>query len=701
MKESIREEYLDYIDNIKGLSDEKYDELVDLFDNELSEKDSIKLKIFIDGYKEQEVYNYRLLNETLKDIVNDNIIAKEEEKEPEIIEFETEEEPEEEYEEESEEDYEEENEVEEPKKAKKIGPFKRFYYNHIKKYDYVDGELEPIEIEEPKKVSDQTRKGISTESAVIFKELLNKLGIGFDEVKLENGNVTFMLNEDDLDLESSLLMKKYNMLVEEIDSLKEKYPDLKELITNDVETRLFAEEIHIHIPVAVDSEWFEKRLYSQYIHALVNYFYQVLHEKNLHDYYAKKNIEIKEENKTEEKEPEIIELEAEEEPEEEYEEENEVEETKKPKKIGPFKRFYYNHIKKYDYVDGELEPIEIEEAEEKKGFFKKIKDKIKSIFKKDENKKINYIKDFVNDNYLENDEIMSFMDLLEEREDKEKIVNKLYRYVKYSTDALDEDKFIDKLYNLFELAREDEYEEPIKKVEEPEIIEEKAIEEPKIVEEKAIEEPIKKVEEPKKVKKSTRDITKLSDNYKERMKELRNEYTEYEIMFIEDAHSECLELGDQEFDQMLNERCIDKRRIYKYLLEVEKIKLLNVYDNLDEYEKMFIDDAHSECLELGDQEFDQMLNERRINKEVIIKFYEILNKSKENQDKIIANCKKEFLKLNDVNLEDKKVKELKEIAKDNDMKTTSKMKKAELINMLNELKKLKEEDLNKRLGLTK
>ena len=565
MKESIREEYLDYIDKIEGLSDEKYIELVDLFDNKLSEKDSIKLKIFIDSYKEQEVYNYRLLNETLKDIANDNIIAKNEEKEPEIIEFDDEEFEEdgiiEEIEEEDieEEDIEEENEVEETKKPKKIGPFKRFYYNHIKKYDYVDGELEPIEIEEPKII--------------------------------------------------------------EFDAKEEP-------------------------------------------------------EEEYNDEFEEDGII------------------------EEIEEEKEVEETKKPKKIGPFKRFYYNHIKKYDYVDGELEPIEIEEAEEKKGFFKKLKDKIKSIFKKDENKKINYINDFVNDNYLENDEIMSFMDLLEEREDKEKIVNKLYKYVKYSTDALDEDKFIDKLYDLFELAREDEYEEPIKKVEEPEIIEEKAIEEPEIIEEKVFEE-IKTVEEPKEVKKSTRDITKLSDNYKERMKELRNEYTEYEIMFIEDAHSECLELGDQEFDQMLNERCIDKRRIYRYLLEVEKIKLLNVYDNLDEYEKMFIEDAHSECLELGDQEFDQMANERRINKEVIIKFYEILNKSKENQDKIIAKCKKEFLKLDDVNLEDKKVKELKEIAKDNNMKTTSKMKKAELINMLNELKKLKEEDLNKRLGLTK
>ena len=198
-----------------------------------------------------------------------------------------------------------------------------------------------------------------------------------------------------------------------------------------------------------------------------------------------------------------------------------------------------------------------------------------------------------------------------------------------------------------------------------------------------------------------RDITKLGDSYKESMNELRSKFTDIEIMFIDDAHSECLEFGDPEFEQMLNERCIDKRRIYRYLLEAEKIRLLSVYNNLDQYEKMFIDDALAETLDQNDQEFDQMANERNINKEVIVKYFEILTKSKEKQNKMIASCKKEFLKLNDVDFEDKKVKELKEIAKENNMEKTSKMKKEELIKMLNELKKMKEQDLNERLGLTK
>ena len=529
MKEKIFTKFEKYLTSIDGLTKEQYNALIDLYQNELKEKDAKILEIFIDGYEKKGKYDYKLIKETIEDIIGGVIL---------------------------------------PKKA------------------------------EPKKEINNIKD--------LFEEI-TKLN--------ENANLK-LIKEAGSYVILSLVDGKDLKLPENF------YYNEKNGITNKHKT-----ESGAYISIMVEK------------------------------------VEPKK-SESKEAEPKKSDKKAE------------------PKEIGPFKRFYYNKIKKYDVVDGKLSPFEVKMIDTKKN------NRFKSLFNKSIDKKLNKILDFINLYYSDNDEIYEFMDLLEEREDKNTIIKKLYRFVKYSLNAYKEDKFVDKLYELFGLTR---------KKTEPKKVEPKKVEPKK--EESKKEEP--KKEEPKKEeKKVPRDITKMSDKYKIIMEQFRAEFTEQEVMFVDDAASECLEFGDQEFDQMLNQRYINKIRVYKCLLGTQKIKLLNMYDNLTSYEKMFVDDAIAEGLNPGDPEFDQMANERSVDKEVMATYFKVFAKTNEIKNKVFAKCKKDFLQPNKHSDEEIK-KYATENAKDLKIVDPNALTKEELTKILHKLNVLKEQELEKKLGLRK
>ena len=116
-------------------------------------------------------------------------------------------------------------------------------------------------------------------------------------------------------------------------------------------------------------------------------------------------------------------------------------------------------------------------------------------------------------------------------------------------------------------------------------------------------------------------LKEIDKKYEEEKSELYNELDEFEKAFIDDAKAEGLEPGDSEFEQMLYERTVDKTKILLYFSSVEDLKILREFAKLTDIEKMFVEDAHAEGLEgsreKSDPEFDQMTAERAINKDRI------------------------------------------------------------------------------------
>ena len=200
----------------------------------------------------------------------------------------------------------------------------------------------------------------------------------------------------------------------------------------------------------------------------------------------------------------------------------------------------------------------------------------------------------------------------------------------------------------------------------------------------------------------------------------------YEKMFIDDALAECLEPTDNEFEQMLNERTVDKNAIYEYYktlnnldLDMNKELLTNKYNNfklgvknayarLGEYERMFIDDAFAEGLDIYDPEFEQMLSERTVNDVQIWAFMMIYDVALLEQKKVID----EYSKLTGTESKDYSLYTINELrreaAENKNMLTGAELEKhkvsaftkAELVEILNRIdSKKQEKEIIKRLTL--
>lgn len=178
-----------------------------------------------------------------------------------------------------------------------------------------------------------------------------------------------------------------------------------------------------------------------------------------------------------------------------------------------------------------------------------------------------------------------------------------------------------------------------------------------------------------------------------RDKEAYNKLGEFEKMFVDDAKAECLVPGDNEFRQMLNERCVNKDQImnyYKALVVSESIKnqddILYLFVSLDDYERAFVEDAFAENLTEEDNEYRQMINERCVNKEGISKFMKAY-RDYINKQKVLINKYSDLTK----DLTVLTINELRKLAKHHKDEMTdeeltsyksSKLKKTELIDIL-------------------
>ncbi len=163
--------------------------------------------------------------------------------------------------------------------------------------------------------------------------------------------------------------------------------------------------------------------------------------------------------------------------------------------------------------------------------------------------------------------------------------------------------------------------------------------------------------------------------YNENKIKLMDKLGDYERAFVEDATAEGLVPGDNEFNQMLNERTVNKDAVlnyYKDVLDVKQLMVWEYYDMLDEYEKMFVDDAKAEGLIPGDNEFNMMMGERTVNKERVFSYYKQLaeyQKDKENLTKTMALFQKFFKDQNvikplvDISAGEKNMEELAEMQK--------------------------------------
>ena len=151
---------------------------------------------------------------------------------------------------------------------------------------------------------------------------------------------------------------------------------------------------------------------------------------------------------------------------------------------------------------------------------------------------------------------------------------------------------------------------------------------------------------------------------------LYNELGDFEKAFVDDAGAEWLEPGDNEFNQMLNERAVNKNEIFNYYKKVNELKSKMNFDLLDEYEKMFVDDAKAEGLIPGDNEFNMMMGERTVNKERVLNYYKDtakLTKEMDNLRKTMEFFNKNFTEQNvveplvDISAGEKNMEELAEM----------------------------------------
>lgn len=143
--------------------------------------------------------------------------------------------------------------------------------------------------------------------------------------------------------------------------------------------------------------------------------------------------------------------------------------------------------------------------------------------------------------------------------------------------------------------------------------------------------------------------------FNEEVKKLLDNLNDSQITFIEDADAEGLEINDIEFEQMLNERALsgdEKEGIIQFYKDKAKLKTACYLKELHEIERTTIEDLLSEGLYPGDIEFEQMLNERTVNKENIYKYFDkkkeefLINYSKDEKN-FIEKMIKDGIKIGD------------------------------------------------------
>ena len=140
----------------------------------------------------------------------------------------------------------------------------------------------------------------------------------------------------------------------------------------------------------------------------------------------------------------------------------------------------------------------------------------------------------------------------------------------------------------------------------------------------------------------------LEKIYNDKKAKLMGGLDEYEKMLIEDLIAENIPIDVNEFEQMLGERTVDHDKVkacYSAILEEKKKiepsikeldaaikreyiakdlndKIADLYNNLGDLEKMFVDDATAEWIQPADSEFYMMLNSRTVDKEQILTYLE-------------------------------------------------------------------------------
>ena len=128
----------------------------------------------------------------------------------------------------------------------------------------------------------------------------------------------------------------------------------------------------------------------------------------------------------------------------------------------------------------------------------------------------------------------------------------------------------------------------------------------------------------------------IEEKFVEESKKLYEQLDEHEKMFVDDAKAEWFEPGDNGFFQMLSERTVDNYKILYYYAAVQELKRKAAVakleaDNLliDEFDKAFLDDYKAEGLAETDEEYRMMANERNINPERLKAYFSAVKADKD------------------------------------------------------------------------
>ena len=152
--------------------------------------------------------------------------------------------------------------------------------------------------------------------------------------------------------------------------------------------------------------------------------------------------------------------------------------------------------------------------------------------------------------------------------------------------------------------------------------------------------------------------------YNEEINKLLSKLNDVQKYFIEDVASEGLNTDDIEFEQMLNERALsnnEKQEIYQFYSDKASLITRLHFESLDEMDKNAIEDLLADNLYPGDPEFNQLLNERSVNKDKIYKYFDykkdefLLNYSRDEKD-FINKLIKDGITIDNEEF-DKKIKE--------------------------------------------
>lgn len=113
--------------------------------------------------------------------------------------------------------------------------------------------------------------------------------------------------------------------------------------------------------------------------------------------------------------------------------------------------------------------------------------------------------------------------------------------------------------------------------------------------------------------------------YSKEIKKLLENFDDVQKYLIEDLDQEGLTPDDIEFEQMINEKALSKKQkdeIYQYYKDKASLITKLYFDELDETDRFAIEDLIADNLYPGDVEFDQLLNQRTVNKDKIYKYFD-------------------------------------------------------------------------------